>query len=192
MLRLVLLNATLAISIHTPLAGSDCRVRCFRAYGSDISIHTPLAGSDAIMTTPGFTDSIFQSTLPLRGATVVEFTDTTERGDFNPHSPCGERPFQSSNLPDRTPSISIHTPLAGSDRGRLGCGHIPGHFNPHSPCGERPDCRAVFDHLRNHFNPHSPCGERRYLFSPFTGSMLFQSTLPLRGATRRPDQLQRG
>ena len=35
-------------------------------------------------------------------------------GDFNPHSPCGER-----RLPERYPvywfQISIHTPLAGSD-----------------------------------------------------------------------------
>ena len=46
LLRLVLLNATLAISIHTPLAGSDF-THCAQ------SAHF----------------KVFQSTLPLRGAT---------------------------------------------------------------------------------------------------------------------------
>ena len=101
---------------------------------------------------------LFQSTLPLRGATLSPYI---------------------LRLSSR---ISIHTPLAGSDaafRMRLasstvfqstlplrgatrpsGCVWLrPRYFNPHSPCGERPRsssyaCRPI------HFNPHSPCGER--------------------------------
>ena len=82
--------------------------------------------------------SIFQSTLPLRGAT----------------------------------GHTRHHP------------NIPCYFNPHSPCGERPRnssyaCRPI------HFNPHSPCGERlAYTYAtPSLIWTLFQSTLPLRGAT---------
>ncbi len=56
------------ISIHTPLAGSDYRAQC-RVVASDISIHTPLAGSD--ISTP---------------------VNSSRKYDFNPHSPCGERP----------------------------------------------------------------------------------------------------
>ena len=64
------------------------------------------------MATPGFTDSIFQSTLPLRGVT--------------------RRLLSGWNFQ----YISIHTPLAGSDyqtMRRVQC-HL--NFNPHSPCGE--------------------------------------------------------
>ena len=79
----------------------------------------------------------FQSTLPLRGATRRNPQNHQNRMDFNPHSPCGERQrkvlmaehakeFQST-LPLRGATrsehhhsmivgISIHTPLAGSDR----------------------------------------------------------------------------
>ena len=57
-------------------------------------------------------------------------------------------------------NISIHTPLAGSDHAGTARKGWALYFNPHSPCGER---------LAFCFNrPHSS---------------IFQSTLPLRGAT---------
>ena len=39
-------NACFVISIHTPLAGSDCGVEPLWRVAYPISIHTPLAGSD--------------------------------------------------------------------------------------------------------------------------------------------------
>ena len=103
----------LDISIHTPLAGSDVDMLDINDIHV-ISIHTPLAGSD-------------RKTLKT----------SANSWNFNPHSPCGERPatvtlffpdtlFQST-LPLRgatrlqkqsgmTIKISIHTPLAGSDQ----------------------------------------------------------------------------
>ena len=171
----------------------------------DISIHTPLAGSDELNSTIAGLTALFQSTLPLRGATSVVVarphvavisihtplagsdTPCEERKEdakyFNPHSPCGER---------------------RADYGRSGPG--AGYFNPHSPCGERRRGRSG-EWCRQDFNPHSPCGERRYghvvgghaghisIHTPLAGSdahvtcqssdarTKFQSTLPLRGAT---------
>ena len=80
----------------------------------------------------------FQSTLPLRGATASDLSIKREFCNFNPRSPCGERrtkpilgvllsEFQST-LPLRGATyswssgqhhlrISIHAPLAGSDKG---------------------------------------------------------------------------
>ena len=83
---------------------------------------------------------------------------TKRSKNFNPHSPCGERRHQ-------------HLQRARTQD-----------FNPHSPCGERPRsssyaCRPI------HFNPHSPCGERRTRFRGVREHGVFQSTLPLRGAT---------
>ena len=100
----------------------------------------------------------FQSTLPLRGATICSLACGWRWMNFNPRSPCGERrmpgkqvmaaaKFQST-LPLRgaTPArikgkqreaISIHAPLAGSDEQRLHKVRKAEHFNPRSPCGER-------------------------------------------------------
>ena len=106
-----------SISIHTPLAGSDrLTCECFRH--PKISIHTPLAGSDRTMTPIRPFARLFQSTLPLRGATDTPYPTEHCTTYFNPHSPCGERLIQPA---DHAVSrhISIHTPLAGSDRPHL-------------------------------------------------------------------------
>ena len=56
--------------------------------------------------------------------------------------------------------ISTHAPRAGSDVGRAGTGPASANFNPRSPCGERH--AAVWDLM---------------------GVVVFQPTLPVRGAT---------
>ena len=58
-----------AISIHAPLAGSDLGWFGGRYVGY-ISIHAPLAGSDTVALMVGTEIYEFQSTLPLRGATI--------------------------------------------------------------------------------------------------------------------------
>ena len=79
---------------------------------------------------------------------------------FNPRSPWGERPHVTSR------SRATVT-----------------YFNPRSPWGERRPWSAGYQTAR-HFNPRSPWGERRYfLFFSFGGS-IFQSSLPVGGATK--------
>ena len=51
-------------------------------------------------------------------------------------------------------------------------------------CGERRKRRVHYQLIR-HFNPCSPCGERHFLSFSRYPFFLFQSTLPLRGATKR-------
>ena len=124
----------------------------------------------------------FQSTLPMRGATLICVLSITVTSYFNPHSPCGERPNQEIFLGAQW------------------------NFNPHSPCGERLSGHWCAPQTLGDFNPHSPCGERpRYvhyctkcqrisIHTPHAGSDAqiralqgdvekFQSTLPMRGAT---------
>ena len=102
-------------------------------------------------------DTAFQSTLPVRGAT---------------HDPGGKQfPVGISIHAPRAGSdaiinrksvqirISIHAPRAGSDFFCKFHRLILQDFNPRSPCGERqhsevPSCRL------SDFNPRSPCGER--------------------------------
>ena len=106
-------------------------------YDETISIHSPHAGRDGkAMAQAGFRDF-----------------------DFNPLSPCGERP-----PPDKPQAIdvviSIHSPHAGRDFVRV---------------------RKM--RLSEDFNPLSPCGERLCLLRMVQSVARFQSTLPMRGET---------
>ena len=126
----------------------------------DISIHAPLTGSDQLTSTTARLNLIFQSTLPLRGATLFAPILTGIQSDFNPRSPYGERHFRTYQADWRNRN-----------------------FNPRSPYGER-HCVFTFHHnVVHYFNPRSPYGERPC--KPFSNgfSRSFQSTLPLRGAT---------
>ena len=58
-------------------------------------------------------------------------------------------------------------------------------FNPRSPCGERPKQILPFSSLCN-FNPRSPCGERLTDSRIRARAVIFQSTLPVWGATQQP------
>ena len=84
---------TALISIHAPRAGSDLGSKNFYDM-AEISIHAPRAGSDSWMYLAFATYRRFQSTLPVRGATM-------RIGDLL-----------------RSIGISIHAPRAGSDEGR--------------------------------------------------------------------------
>ena len=150
--------------------------------------------------------------LPVRGATGKgQEAFRVGHEDFNPCSPCGERrsrtfesvldPVFQSMLPVRGATtsiselplilgISIHAPRAGSDLRPPPCcaGRDP-NFNPCSPCGERLvqvsyQIVAVFD-----FNPCSPCGERPDVPGWDGSAQIFQSMLPVRGATSVPVHL---
>ena len=82
----------------------------------------------------------------------------SESTHFNPRSPCGERLA-------RAP-----TPAPRS------------YFNPRSPCGER-RLTLVTSEMLMDFNPRSPCGERLARTRCRVLSAIFQSTLPVWGAT---------
>ena len=56
------------ISIHAPRAGSDT-IKAYWPMDGTISIHAPRAGSDTAALCPFSDGRLFQSTLPVRGAT---------------------------------------------------------------------------------------------------------------------------
>ena len=106
-----------------------------------ISIHAPRVGSDRLRQDFIEQHIIFQSTLPVWGATADQnrrhhrqrFQSTlpvwgATRTDFNP-----------TNVID----ISIHAPRVGSDFSfSLNFSFLSANFNPRSPCGERPVNRS--------------------------------------------------
>ena len=144
------------ISIHAPHAGSDWRdEHLFRPKG--ISIHAPHAGSDSSCISPCLALMQFQSTLPMRGATL--FAPPLHRAGYisihAPHAGSDDEKVAAY----RAELISIHAPHAGSDFLRLLFCWCSSYFNPRSPCGER-RCIKQIRSSRNNFNPRSPCGER--------------------------------
>ena len=58
---------------------------------------------------------LFLSTLSLRRATVKISENLTDRKNFYPRSPCGERPWNNGFASTATIAISIHALLAESD-----------------------------------------------------------------------------
>ena len=111
--RLSLSKASQAVSIHTPLAGSDQpKPQCLDGRHC-FNPRSPRG--ERRWTSEDIESALwFQSTLPSRGATGVRRCDCRGTQSFNPRSPRGERPW------------------------RPGAGQHVGGFNPRSPRGERP------------------------------------------------------
>ena len=154
------------------------RVRNGRRRG--ISIHAPRAGSDDDKIDNVACMIKFQSTLPVRGATVLCEVSRGKQRNFNPRSPCGERRGAFYGCTGLT--ISIHAPRAGSDD--VFWKVYPRHtaFQSTLPVRERRRQKSM-NGWRRHFNPRSPCGERLLTPQRAWWSKAFQSTLPVRGAT---------
>ena len=80
-------------------------------------------------------------------------------------------------------TISIHAPRVGSDIFSSARKRKLTDFNPRSPCGERLANIITTNSSTTNFNPRSPCGERHCPKIGKIGRKLFQSTLPVWGAT---------
>ena len=191
------------ISIHTPLAGSDTPPCVLSAAVIDFNPHSPCGERPRTMRRSSPCHSYFNPHSPC--GERLEFCELVgSEVEISIHTPLAGSDAVGRIVPE-VRAISIHTPLAGSDRHatasrttgrhfnphspcgeRLGpvlrCGEHDFYFNPHSPCGERPTPRGC-NWETKYFNPHSPCGERRTDPLRSVWPKLFQSTLPLRGAT---------
>ena len=100
------------ISIHAPLAGCDVKQR--EDYqGQVISIHAPLAGCDGAKSLSPEQRFKFQSTHPLRGATLLTDLYRTHTV-ISIHAPLAGCDILLL-LQDIHAIISIHAPLAGCD-----------------------------------------------------------------------------
>ena len=180
---------TFQISIHAPLAGCDLPPAWRFQSRHDISIHAPLAGCDTLVRaarrgagnfnprTPcgvrrrgweaSMADGQFQSTHPLRGATAGR-NGVLPLEQFQSTHPL-RGATQNKHQQFAVQEISIHAPLTGCD------------YSSH---------HSRQDH-RN-FNPRTPCGVRRGSAMTYTERAKFQSTHPLRGATKAPDDRPAG
>ena len=129
---------------------------------------------------------LFQSTLLMRGATATRLSKWRRPSHFNPRSSCEERRYRifCHHVVDH---ISIHAPHARSDVTFVASTASYSNFNPRSSCEERRGMPGPPIPLID-FNPRSSCEERRSRSVVGFSLSRFQSTLLMRGATRKPAQ----
>ena len=146
-----------------------------------ISIHAPLAGRDWLQTTAA-----------------------SDLGHFNPRAPCGARhhlqlrgcgqhpisihaPLAGRDVRviefNRHFTISIHAPLAGRDCVDGTC-PVANCISIHAPLAGRDASNKNMRRVDFYFNPRAHCGARPATFPRLYDFRPFQSTRPLRGATR--------
>ena len=148
----------LIVSTHAPRAGSDS-ISVTSTDTTDVSTHAPRAGSDAVICFMQPSLSGFQLTLPERGAT-----------NFVQHS------FDCT-------TFQLTLPERGATRASV-MHYRPRCFNSRSPSGERPHSQSIAP-LFVRFNSRSPSGERPERGDTVLVEVVFQLTLPERGATAR-------
>ena len=133
---------------------------------------------------PGSKKQVFQSTLPVWGA-----TEGIRRGghaaEFQSTLPVWGATVAPGPLVVGV-GISIHAPRVGSDSGTRPWSGPRCYFNPRSPCGERLLHFPNIAFRMEYFNPRSPCGERHTKRFAICNWRRFQSTLPVWGATSVP------
>ena len=103
--------------------------------------------------------------------------------DFNPRSPCGERHARTWDN-DLVSQFQPTLPVRGATAQNGIIKWEVKHISTHAPrAGSDPE---HMQYLRReaYFNPRSPCGERLMSLPPFSTSVVFQPTLPVRGATQ--------
>ena len=148
-----------------------------------ISIHAPRGGSDMRLKLKYRSSSVFQSTLPVGGATsavqkvqaFISISIHAPRGGSDHCILCGRA------LCD---TISIHAPRGGSDSALKQTAQQFLLISIHAPRGGSDPFSPNIFTKSMHFNPRSPWGERQYVLHGSTYFNQFQSTLPVGGATR--------
>ena len=193
------------ISIHAPRGGSDY---CFAPALPQTAYFNPRSpwGERRYVTYMELNrQPKFQSTLPVGGATPRKPERPQTLFHFNPRSPWGERLFQfrictqgrkfQSTLPvggatandndeKRMLFISIHAPRGGSDENREDEPFIAT-ISIHAPRGGS-DRSARTSHSWVLISIHAPRGgSDKTLYLPQATPWVFQSTLPVGGATAR-------
>ena len=128
----------------------------------------------------------FQSTRPLRGATLTGMT-FREMFGISTHAPLAGRDRYSVSTASEPSLFQPTRPLRGATswdarRPARSC-----YFNPRAPCGARPDAARLLA-VPWYFNPRAPCGARLRRSVGLQWCIQFQPTRPLRGATTTTSQ----
>ena len=124
----------------------------------------------------------FQSTHPLRGATISVLLRIVPDLDFNPRTPCGVRHIGFSGYPISSAFQSTH-PLRGATWPPSACQRWSA-ISIHAPLAgcDMPAARVVALRKISIHAPLAGCDKKMKYY--YYTAIKFQSTHPLRGATR--------
>ena len=192
------------ISIHAPLAGCDRGRTLWSGWGTNfnprtpcgvrlhvvaivqrvphISIHAPLAGCDDPLAVLAQDKQVFQSTHPLRGATLLILPTRLHQDRFQSTHPLRGATAPQEIMP-HVEAISIHAPLAGCDQAVVDKKQDRRHISIHAPlagCDFWLLSREAWIQISIHA-PLAGCDLINSVNKEKVKS--FQSTHPLRGAT---------
>ena len=168
-------QSTLPVGGATGLSGAGSGNRC-------ISIHAPRGGSDLHDCFHLLHRCLFQSTLPVGGATVMFRYVRSACIRFQSTLPVGGATEEWQEEVNQS-IISIHAPRGGSDEVAAAYPRACSLISIHAPRGGSDTQKAAAAGARPNFNPRSPWGERHYSAPTLTAQGIFQSTLPVGGAT---------
>ena len=147
-----------SISIHAPRVGSDIKPRLFFVAKKLFQSTLPVWG--ATLAVPVFADtSPFQSTLPVWGATRSVFRRLQARW-ISIHAPRVGSDFAEKTW-DYAVRISIHAPRVGSDQPLTSYNRATDEFQSTLPVWGATLTTIIRAPPLNNFNPRSPCGERQ-------------------------------
>ena len=149
------------VSIHAPRAGRDCgSCRC-AIVASRFNPRAPCGARRFI--SAAFTYIVlFQSTRPVRGATIARF-HIPRVNEFQSTRPVRGATIRLIPLLRRE-RVSIHAPRAGRDASAPCACRALRCFNPRAPCGARLLYGSQSSDLKS-FNPRAPCGARQFPLS---------------------------
>ncbi len=125
---------------------------------------------------------MFQSTRPVRGATAARSSRAHLGTRFNPRAPCGARPTGHASRNKRKWFQSTR-PVRGATLDRL-CDAVRINVSIHAPRAGRDMPSRNSARSFPCFNPRAPCGARQNNTEFTEADYKFQSTRPVRGATR--------
>ena len=145
-----------------------------RSIPARISIHAPRAGRDHRYCLPSSSSTVFQSTRPVRGATI-------RRRSLRPALPFqSTRPVRGAtdfcSQIGAASDISIHAPRAGRDRQRGGI-YTPGVISIHAPRAGRDNLVPTPQNQIFNFNPRAPCGARQQKYTKLLYTLLRQKAI---------------
>ena len=171
----------LKISIHAPLAGRDAYRTGTRSWKASFQSTRPLRGATWSLSSRSSADR-FQSTRPLRGATFNHQGLSISAIYFNPRAPCGARP-RSARAAARSRHFNPRAPCGARQAGTSKRSRSQ-NFNPRAPCGARLGDLCLYRSLC-HISIHAPLAGRDGIHTGHSSIIDgFQSTRPLRGATK--------
>ena len=137
---------------------SPCGERPFSlslpSYSLMISIHAPRAGSDAGSDLDKRMTEIFQSTLPVRGATlVIQLVYTTLR--ISIHAPRAGSDTTEIDIAVRAMLFQSTPPVRGATMFNISTIRCSWNFNPRPPCGGR-RCISAYCNWEAEISIHAP------------------------------------